>query len=46
MKIAATNLLDTGNRIAAGVAMNGELAKKLKVKIHPLDAAVGTAGAD
>ena len=46
VKIAAMALLDTGNRIAAGVAMNEELAKKLKVKIHPLDAAVGTAGDD
>ena len=45
-KITCVALIDTGNKIASGVAINGELAEKLQLKIHKLKTAVGTAGGD
>ncbi|MCP3666537.1 MAG: hypothetical protein GY696_29230 [Gammaproteobacteria bacterium] len=45
-KIPCVTLIDTGNKITAGVAINGELARKLQLKMHRLKTAVGTAGDD
>ncbi len=45
-KILFVALVDTGNRISAGVAINSVLAESLQLEVHQLSTSVGTAGDD
>ena len=45
-KILCVALVDTGNRISAGVAINSVLAESLQLEVHQLTTSVGTAGND